>query len=59
MVLIAIMRPASTIGRTNPEFRRMSYRVSLFLVTYNGDNTTAETKASAMATGLWDEIWLE
>lgn len=55
VVLIAIMRPAKTIGRTKPEFHLMSYRVSLFRVTYNGDSITAETNASAIATGLCDE----
>lgn len=58
VVFMAIMSPAKTIGNTNPEFHRVSYRVSLLLLVYNGDRITAVIKASAMATGLCVDIWL-
>ncbi|KAL4313370.1 hypothetical protein GQ457_01G040650 [Hibiscus cannabinus] len=49
LVLMAIISPAKTIGRTNPE---LSF-VSCFLPTYNGDRTRAASRANAMATPLW------
>lgn len=52
VVLMAIISPARTIGRTKPELHFVSYRVSFFRVTYKGDRTMAETRASTMATDL-------
>ena len=55
VVLMAIISPASTIGRTNPGLHFVS---SFLLVTYSGDRTTAEARASTMANALCDEFWL-
>lgn len=54
VVLIAIIRPARTIGRTNPEFHFDSWYdlLSCFRLTYKGESTIAETRASTMATDL-------
>ncbi|GAB4842635.1 hypothetical protein Ancab_012608 [Ancistrocladus abbreviatus] len=57
VVRIAIISKASTAGRRSPEFHLMSYRVSLWLLlTYSGERTTADARASSMATGLWEEL---
>ena len=55
VVLMAIISPASTIGRTNPGLHFVS---SFLLLTYSGDRTTAEARASTMANALCDEFWL-
>lgn len=53
VVLMATINPARTTGRTNPELHFVSYRYSLPLRSmYNGESTTADTKANTIATAL-------
>ncbi|KAF2323623.1 hypothetical protein GH714_036364 [Hevea brasiliensis] len=60
VVLMAIISPARTIGRTNPELHFVLKKCESFLrFKYNGDSTIAEARANTMANPLCDdEFWL-
>lgn len=52
VVLMATIKPARTTGSTNPVLHLVSCLYSTFLSTYNGESTTADTKANTIAIPL-------